>query len=37
LSNLGAKRGDAREIAARMIKARHQAKLDRINARSKYD
>jgi hypothetical protein len=29
--------GDAREIAARTIKARHQAKLDRISARSKND
>src|SRR5215470_14891838 len=34
-SNLGGKTGDAREIAARTIKARHQAKLDRISARRK--
>jgi hypothetical protein len=31
-SSHGAKTGDPREIAARTIKARHQAKLDRIIA-----
>ena len=30
-------RSDAGEIAARPIEARHQAKLDRINARCKND